>query len=373
MRHIITLAAVLCLAGCMEGTGPGPTTAPIAEPAVDVAPLEASPEVEPVEEPEAPAEVEETPAEPSASDAEAKLLAVAKRRNELAATLRAFANTVDDAHDVGTIYANYGVPEARCYAMGLLLDIPGAVEHLNDEGSPDLETKTWENAYEVRALALKHSNFADVLEAHVGHDPDQLVLEWNLDCPGKMGIAASARLAQDGIASFYELKNDGKVLMVLGDIEAGFADKVVAALEANPSVKTVSLGSGGGYVMEAMKAGEYIRRNGYDTVLWSGCYSACPLVFMAGKQREIWSPYPDLGFHQISRADGRAVALNDPIYQLIVSYLVRMDIEPRMVLSNMLAAPPHDMSIISGADPDLCDANVATWSQRMCFGKSYAR
>lgn len=373
MRHIITLAAVLCLAGCMEGTGPAPTTTSTAEPAVDVAPTEASLEVEPVEEPEAPAEVAEAPAEPSASDAEAKLLAVAKRRNALAATLRAFANTVDDSHDVGTIYANYGVPEARCYAMGVLLGMPDAVEHLNDEGSPDLETMTWENAYEVRVLALEHSNFAHVLEAHVGHDPDQLVLKWNLECPGTMDIPASARHSQEGIASFYELNNDGKVLMVLGDIEAGFADKVIAALEANPSVKTVSLGSGGGYVMEAMKAGDYIRSRGYDTVLWSGCYSACPLVFMAGKQREIWSPYPDLGFHQVARGDGQAVAFNDPIYQLIVSYLVRMDIEPRMVLSNMLAAPPHGMVRISGADPDLCDANVATWSQRMCFGKSYAR
>lgn len=371
MRLTLTLAALLCLAGCMEGSVPTP--APLsAEPAVDV-PSTPSPEVEPVEEPKAPMDDVEVPAEPSVSAAEEKLLAIAKRRNELAATLRAFADTVDDAHDVGTIYANYGVPQARCYAMGLLLGMPDAVEHLNDEGSPDLQTQTWENAYEVRALALKHSNFAHVLEAHVGHDPDQLVLEWNLDCPGTMDIPATARHSQEGIASFYELENDGKVLMVLGDIEAGFADKVIAALEANPSVKTVSLGSGGGYVMEAMKAGEYIRRNGYDTVLWSGCYSACPLVFMAGKQREIWSPYPDLGFHQVARGDGQAVAFNDPIYQLIVSYLVRMDIEPRMVLSNMLAAPPHDMVRISGADPDLCDANVATWSQRMCFGRSYAR
>lgn len=371
MRHTLTLAVWLCLAGCMDGTGPGPTATPIpVEPAVDVAPTEAPPELEPNEEPEAPVEA---PAEPSVSAAEAKLLAVSARREELAKPLYAFANTVDDFHHVGTLYNEIGVPEARCYAMGVLLGMPELVEHLNDEGAPDLETRTMENAHEVRVLALQHLNFAGVVAAHVGHDPDQLVLEWNLDCPGKMGIPASARLAQDGIASFYELKNDGKVLMVLGDIEAGYADKIIAALQANPTVKTVSLGSGGGYVMEAMRAGDYIRSQGYDTVLWNGCYSACPLVFMGGNQREIWSPYPELGFHQVARGDGQAVSFEDPIYRLIVRYLVRMGVEAQPVLGNMWDAAPHDMVRIGGHDSGLCDANVATWIQRVCSSRSYAR
>ncbi len=51
------------------------------------------------------------------------------------------------------------------------------------------------------------------------------------------------------------------------------------------------LGSGGGYIDEAMKAGAYIRRKGLDTTLYNNCDSACPLVVMAGVERLNWSPY----------------------------------------------------------------------------------
>lgn len=371
MRQALVLL-LLGLTACDSGTHELP--APVVEPAVEAAAPEPIEPAQPVAEPEL---VETPPAATEEIDdtvtkaAEAKLLAVSARRDALAKPLLAFANTIDDNHHVGTFYNEIAVPKARCYAMGNLLGMGGLVDHLDDEGSPDMETRSMENAHALRIQALAHMNFGGVVKAHVGHDRDELVLEWNLDCPGKHGIPGGASLAQTGIASFYKVENDGHVLKVLGDIEEGFADKVIEALKANPSVKTVSLGSSGGYVFEAMRAGLYIRENGYDTVLWNGCYSACPLVFMAGIQRQIWSPYPELGFHQVSRGDGQSVSLRDPIYKTISQYMARMDIDPRPVILNMWKSEPHEMTRIAGDDDELCEANITTWIQRGCSSRQF--
>lgn len=368
---ILTLALVGLLASC-EASQPQAPTPPL-EPAVQVeadaveAPAESPPEPNTFDE-EAPVE---DPAQAAWKAAEAQLRAVIARHEELALPLQAFADSIDDWRHIGTMYNEIGVPEARCFAKGVLLGMEGLVAHLDDDGNPDLHTRTSENAHEVRVLALTHLNFAGVIEGHLGQDRDELVLEWNLDCPGKHGIPETARLEQTGTVSFYKIMNEGRVLMVLGDIEAGFADKVISALQANPTVKTVSLGSGGGFVMEAMRAGEYIRLHGYDTVLWNGCFSACPLVFMAGNNREIWSPYPELGFHQVSRSDGSAVSLDDPVYGGITRYLVRMGIDHRLVLLNMWDSPPNEMTRIAGHDTGLCDAKVVTWIQRRCHNDSH--
>lgn len=366
---LLTLAGVLagCEASILAAPTPvGHTLAVESEPSAEAAdhPIE----VEPAEEETAP---DEDAAQAAWKAAEVRLLAVSARREKLAVPLKTFADTIDDWRHIGTMYNEVGVPQARCFAMGVLLGMEGLVAHLDDEGSPDLHTKTNENAHEVRVLALTHLNFAGVLEGHVGQDREELVLEWNLDCPGKHKIPVTARLQQTGTSSFYKIMNEGRVLMVLGDIEAGFADKVIAALQANPTVKTVSLGSGGGLVVEAMRAGEYIRLHGYDTVLWNGCFSACPLVFMAGNNREIWSPYPELGFHQVSRSDGSAVSLDDPVYGGITRYLVRMGIDHRLVLLNMWDSPPNEMTRIAGHDTGLCDAKVVTWIQRRCHNDSH--
>lgn len=371
MRHSLLLAAVLCLVGCLEE--PASTPYPVApETTSGGLPEEAPPEAEAAEDPEAAAaEPVEEAGQEDLSPAETRLLAVSAYREKLAEQLQAVANSINDFVHIGTAVNEIGVPEARCFAMGTMLGMDDVVAHLNDEGTPDLQTRSEENAHELRVLALMHLNFAGVAAGHVGKDLSQVVLEWNLDCPGKLGIPAAAAIGQSGIASFYEIRDQGRMLRVLGDIEAGFADKVIEALESNPGVETVSLGSGGGFVMEAIKAGTYIRRHGYDTVLWNGCYSACPLVFMGGNQRKIWSPYPELGFHQVALPTGDAVRFNDPIYRVIGQYLTSMDVSAELVLQTMWAAPPHDMFVIPGWDDDLCDVNVATWIQRICNSESF--
>lgn len=83
---------------------------------------------------------------------------------------------------------------------------------------------------------------------------------WNLECAVADGLSdtyfGETELADQN--EFYELSDDREVLLILGSINAGFYDRFVAALDRNPEVKIVGLGSPGGAVVEAMKAGYLI-------------------------------------------------------------------------------------------------------------------
>ena len=146
-------------------------------------------------------------------------------------------------------------------------------------------------------------------------------------------------------ATFYQVQNDGNVLQILGEIEAGFAQKLRKAIAENPSVKTVSLGSAGGSVYEALEAGRFIRKSGLSTTLWNNCYSACPLVFAGGKDRTIWSPYPSLGFHKVYAKTG-AVPVTSQVYRDIQIYLLDMGIAPGFFIGNMIKAEPEEIYLV---------------------------
>lgn len=366
--RLTVLLFVFLLVACDGGHPPSPRSQ-VVEPELPAASQES--DVQEEEVPHSPSEPEPENLDPHQAQAETKLRAIAQRQRELAKKLHEAADQVDDHRDIGLFLDRIGIPEASCYAKGVRLGFDAQVEHLKDEGNPRLATLTGEDAHLLRIQALKHLNFASVVESHIGRSRDQLLLRWNLDCAGHLGIPETTRLEQTDLSTFYEVSDDATVLMVLGDIERGFADKLIAALEAHPDVETVSLGSGGGLVMEAMKAGRYIREHGYSTMLWNGCYSACPLVFMGGKQRRIWSPYPVLGFHRIGTSDGASVPIDDPIYIHLAFYLKEMDVDFSYVANQMIEAQPHEMHVVEGHAPELCGANVATWIHRSCTGKSY--
>jgi Predicted periplasmic protein len=372
------LFLVVVLAGC-ERRPPlaEPMPASPAEPAEGVRPVTESEEKTPPwddedipSDPFAPEAAQITPKLPFSEDVKERIRQHIRRRDELGDQLWEYSATFDDNFHIGTMFNEHGVPEGYCYAAGILLGLEDAVKHLGVEDEVDLKTKTMENAHDLRVIGTKHYNYARTAEHALAQDPNQLILTWNLDCPGYHDISENTHV-QQGKSSFYEIRNGGKVLMVLGNIERGFAKKLIDALEANPSVETVSLGSGGGYVSEAIEAGIYIRAKGYGTVLWSNCYSACPLVFMGGRQRDILSPYPHLGFHQVYTPDDTPAEFDDHVYVTIYRYLVRMRIDPQYVLSKMWSAPPTEMATVFGYEPELCDANIATWIQRGCSSRDY--
>lgn len=291
------------------------------------------------------------------------------RKERLSDEYWAAANKINDLYHIGTMFNEVDIPQHKCFVLGRLLGHADAVKKLEVTYDPDFTTQTTENAQDLRVMAHSLHNFVFVANRLIELSYEEWVLEWNLDCAGQHGIPASF-VSQDGIASFYLIKGEGKVLQVLGDIEADFSKKLIDALERNPKVEMVALGSGGGSVYEALRAGQYIRAKGLDTMLWNGCYSACPFVFMGGVNRTIWSPYPVLGFHQVS-LHGDAASLDSQVYRDIYHYTAQMGMNSHYVLSNMWDAPPEAMKVIEGDDTILCDAKVTTWVQRGCSAEGY--
>lgn len=285
MKRIFALVSISILGACDQSAPP--STSPVPPPAVtESAPMV---EEEPAEEPapEASASVDVS----DLSEVVQDLYRQMKEKKVLQDKLWAAAVAINDYNHVGTYYNEYHMPEHSCYVLGRLLKQDKYIAGTVMTYDPDYVTATTENAQDLRVMAISLSNFSSVANAIIGESHDERVIEWNLDCVGKFGIPREASIEQVGQSSFYVIKAEGRVLQVLGDIEKGFAQKVVDAIEANPDVEQVALGSGGGYVLEAIAAGRYIRSKGLDTSLWNNCYSACPLVFMGGVGRVNWSPY----------------------------------------------------------------------------------
>jgi hypothetical protein len=299
------------------------------------------------------------------------LRAEAAAADELASRLRKAADAIDDQRWVGTALNEYKADESQCYAIGRLLDHGAYVMHLKIDKSADLNSKTSENARTLRIQATGLENFAIAIRNAFALQPSQRAIEWNLNCAGKLHISATL-VDQSAIHTFYTVTNDRRSIRVLGDIEDDFSTRLIGAIKANPAVSEIILGSGGGNVREAILAGEFIRANKLNTTLGDACYSACPLVFLAGQNRSIWSPYPVLGFHEVRDAKtGAAPSHGSDVYKIIYQYVGRMGVDPQFVLTSMWSAPPTAMNEISGNDERLCKARVATWIQRSCSADNF--
>ena len=298
------------------------------------------------------------------TDAVAALRSEIIDSEQLAEKYRLFADSVDSAFHIGTYFNELHIKEHSCYALGRLLGHADEVASLRASEKADLVSRTPDNALQLRMSATSLENFVGVTQDILEMSPSKRVLAWNLDCVGKYGIARNE--SQVGVKTFYEIESEGHVLRVLGDIEAGFSDRVIEAIDANPDVKVVALGSRGGLVTEALRAGRYIRARGLDTTLWNDCYSACPLVFLSGVNRVVSSPFPTFGFHQVSQKSGLAVSLDDPVYATISEYVNSMGVDSRYVLRSMWAAPPTGMKEVIGNNGALCKSQVATSTQRGC-------
>lgn len=99
-----------------------------------------------------------------------------------------------------------------------------------------------------------------------------------------------------GAAVAADVTIDRGRVLVQGDLEFGTARAVRAALEANPTVRTVQLESRGGRVAEGLALGVLLRDRGADTLVTGECSSACVTAF-AGGARRIITPNARLGLH----------------------------------------------------------------------------
>jgi hypothetical protein len=260
------------------------------------------------------------------------------------------------------MYNELDVPEHTCAILGRMLNKTILIKHL--EKPYPKKSKTGE---EFRLAAISIGNWAYNAELILRLDEARRIKSWNLDCVGQLGIPASAYIVGKGVPTFYDIDRsnaaDNASLRILGDVEAGFSEKLRDAIKLNPDVNYVSLGSGGGSVVEALEAGRLIRRLNLETGLWNNCYSACSLVFLGGVERKIWSPYPALGFHMVSR-NGVPEPSNSGVYEKIKEYASEMGVDHRAVISAMLAASPNELHYLE--PKKMCKAAIATWIQRWC-------
>ena len=102
--------------------------------------------------------------------------------------------------------------------------------------------------------------------------------------------------ARVGPHQFKVLAN-GLVLEFSGGITFGVANELNGFLNAMGGVRTVRLNSLGGRILEAQRMSDLIRARGLSTFVAQDCMSACTIVFLGGRQREIL-PSARIGFHQ---------------------------------------------------------------------------
>ncbi|WP_321345522.1 hypothetical protein [Breoghania sp.] len=263
---------------------------------------------------------------------------------------------------LGSALNEVGVSRHRCSILGRMLNKQAISAHLD---VPEYKQPSSGQEFLVEGQSL--ANWAYQARYIKALPISRRVRIWNSECVGHLKIPTSARIQEKTKEAFYDVEGD--TLHIFGPITEGYHDRLTAALDAYPEIKFVALGSDGGDVREALLAGVEIRQRGLDTLLQNPCYSACPLVFLGGVERQIWSPYPDLGFHKVYGRGGLTVPLESSIYKLIYEYIDAMGADPKLTLAFMLSAEPKEMHMPTLTY--LCRANVATWIQRACTSEEF--
>ena len=81
-------------------------------------------------------------------------------------------------------------------------------------------------------------------------------------------------------------------------------------LDSYPNIRSIHLGSTGGYVFVARAMAKKILERNLDTHIHTHCYSACAIAFLAGERRTM-SDNAELGFHQYKLEAGyESVVIN---------------------------------------------------------------
>jgi hypothetical protein len=93
--------------------------------------------------------------------------------------------------------------------------------------------------------------------------------------------------------------NQGTEIELQGGLEFGTSEKLAQILADNPLVKIIHLNSLGGRIVEANKLAAIVKNNDLITYSKTHCLSACPIVFLAGKEK-LLGKGAKLGFHSAS-------------------------------------------------------------------------
>ncbi len=272
-----------------------------------------------------------------------------------------------DGH-LGTMYIGYKSEQHLCGVLGELLGRSEFSQHLFEVPVPSIESL--ETGHQAALLALSLGNWVSAAQYALELDQENRINTWNLDCLGMFDIPINVGIASPNPNAEFEIGapphgaySQGELaLIVYGDIDPGIYERFVIAVDANPDISVISLGSAGGSVLDALLMGSEIRSRGLETRIHGNCYSACPLVYFGGQSRNMFRSAYRLGFHQI-HVDGVPIPGEDRIYELIGGYLRNMGIENSTVIGWMMSASPYEMHVPEVSE--WCDARLATWIQGM--------
>lgn len=89
---------------------------------------------------------------------------------------------------------------------------------------------------------------------------------------------------------------DGR-LRIYGFLDWSVAREFDREVNTHKRIRIVEFASRGGRIGPALKIGDIIKENKFDTVVKESCYSACIFPFLSGEQRVVIAPTAKLGFH----------------------------------------------------------------------------
>lgn len=263
---------------------------------------------------------------------------------------------------------------AECMALAVSLGLQTHTSDLNDallrtvdQGlkSIDPDKQSW--------IALWVVIFFEFLGRDVTDENREAM--WDLSCAGQtvttafeysIKIPDDARIATGLRSGFAEYDQMRRTINILGEVTEGYAGRIEAALASFPQAQSIGLGSGGGNVGEAVRAGQLVREAGLKTELIAKCESACPLVFLGGVERIIWHPPSEVGFHMLSVDMINPLPEGHEGYDLVRDFVYSMGANGESYVSWMLRARPETFFI--PPVEQLCEANIVTWAQTTCTG-----
>ena len=147
-------------------------------------------------------------------------------------------------------------------------------------------------------------------------------------------VAAGWQLGPDVT---FQVRADGKSLLLKGGINDGTAESLLKALDLAPSVNTVVLQSTGGWIRQGSMIAKVIADRGLSTYVEQECSSACTIAFLAGKQRAS-DPSARIGFHSFKSIGADANDSNDT--SSAQQTYIRAGLSPAFIAK--VVATPHD-------------------------------
>lgn len=140
-----------------------------------------------------------------------------------------------------------------------------------------------------------------------------------------------------------QISDDGTLVRVTGSLGIGVSDEVETIVKTNSKVTGIVLDSPGGWVYEGRQISSLIQEGQLDTYSIRGCYSACTIAFISGKQR-ILAHGANIAFHQYSAIGKGEVIPSDPeISQQIDLQLFSQAGVDSSFLERLYSAEPGDL------------------------------